>query len=288
MTEQEGEYGRVLISEINIPDLRVSAQFDEELREEFVESVARQGVLVPVLLHRVGGKLWLIDGRNRIMAARAVGLTEVPARVMPGTTAGLMLLNLATSRQKGRSNPAEEAQLIRRLREDEGMPLEQIAQSTGLSVRQVRKLHDIATLTPSVLELLGQGKLGISHCEELLALEDPDRQRETAQQAVEWRYTVEQVRARVHALLDPSSQPGPGGVQFDNRGVPARVPIPCYVCHVDLTGGVNYIYICGACQALINEFLIEYQRTAVAPAAPETSAAAHGAVGADTGQAQGA
>jgi len=248
----------VPISQIRIPQLRVSAQYDPELVEELIESIARQGILQPLQVDDVDGTLWLVDGLNRIKACQALGIHEVPCLIREGTTEGVLLKNLITARQKGKSNPAEEAKVIRSLREEGGLPLEKVAEVTGLSVAWARKLNDISYLPGSVLTLVGEGKLGVTHAMELLRLKDLDHQREVADQAVQWRYTVEQIRFRVQALLQPQAVPEPGGVQFDPRGAPSRVPIPCYVCKVDLTGTSSYLWICPECQALINEFLRAY------------------------------
>ena len=263
------------ISSILVPELRVTSQFDAELLTELEESIAKQGVLQPIQCMEFEGKIWLIDGWHRIVALERLGKTEVPAIVRPGTPRDIIMQNLVVNRQRGKSNPAEEAKLVRRLREDEGMPIETIAQLSGISVGWARKLHDISYLPAAVLDLIGSGKLGISHAMELLKLESAGLQVEVANQAVEWRYTVEQVRFRVQALLQPAAVTPPGGVQFDAGGSPSRVPIPCYVCHRDLTGNVSYLFMCGECQELVNEFLHAYHvaETAPAPAADGAPAA---------------
>ncbi len=251
--------------DIKVPDLRATAQYDAELETELEESIASQGILQPMQLEEVDGELWLVDGLHRLIAAKRLGLAEVPCLVRPGDHAGVMVKNLITSRQKGKSNPGEEAKLVRYLREEGNMPLERIAELTGLSIGWTRKLHDVAYLPDPVLNLVSLGKLGISHALELVRLEDTALQLEVASQAVEWHYTVEQIRLRVNTLLEPVQEPVPGSVQFGAQGRPSRVPIPCYVCHTDLTGNVNYIYICGDCQQLVDTFLQAYHAPQQAP-----------------------
>ena len=288
MNEIQGEHRMLDISEIQVPELRVTSQFDAELLAELEESISRQGVLQPVQVMAVDGKFWLIDGWHRIAALKRLGQTQVPALVRPGTPREVIMQNLVVNRQRGKTNPAEEAKLIRRLREDEGMPLEAIAQLTGISIGWARKLHDISYLAPTVLELIGGGKLGVTHAMELLKLPDESLQIEVAQQAVEWKYTVEQVRFRVVALMQPETLPKPGGVQFDPRGAPSQVPIPCYVCHRDLTGSVSYLWMCGDCQALINQFLQAYNTPPPAPEPEKSTAPPAVATESTTAPAQGA
>ncbi len=259
------ELREVDITSIEIPSLRVTSQFDAELLRELGESIAKQGILQPPQVAEVEGKLWLIDGLHRIQAAKNLGWTRVHGLVQPSTAREVIGQNLVVNRQRGKSNPAEEAKLIRTLREAEGLPLAQIAAMPGLSVGWTRRLHDISYLNPSVLEMVGASRLGVTHAMELLRLEDEALQLEVATQALEWRYTVEQVRLRVDVLLRPQVAPPPGGTSFGETGAPYRVPIPCCYCQRDLTGNISYRYMCGDCQTRHDAMEMAYDEAIRAP-----------------------
>lgn len=271
---QRGELRQVPLDQIQVPDLRVTSVLDESLLDELEESIASQGILQPLQVESVGDELWLVDGLHRLAVARRLGWSEVPCLVVPGDQADVLLKNLVVNRQRGKSNPAQEAKLILYLRSEGNMPLEQIAELTGLSIGWCRKLHDIASLPGPVLALVGEGRLGISHAIELLALTDATQQVETADQAVRWSYTVADVRARVQVLLQPAAQPPPGGVQFDGVGKQSRVPILCFTCRADLGVTPPYVWLCGECQSLISEMWSSYQTALAAAAAPATATVA--------------
>lgn len=279
----EGELRQLAPDAIQVPDLRVTSEVDPTTMAEMEDSIRGQGILQPLQVAEVDGVLWLIDGLHRLLVARRLGLATVPCLVRPGNVQEVLLHNLIVNRQRGRSNPAQEAKLIRQLREADGYPLEKIAELTGLSIGWTRRLHDISYLPPAVLDLVADGRLGVTHAMELLRLQNDAYQGEVAQQAVEWRYTVEQVRARVQALLNPQVTPTPGAVGFGANGAPTRIPIPCYVCHVDLTDHINYIYVCGACQALLDRIIGLGQAALQAPAAAAAPAAVEAAAGPATG-----
>ena len=247
---QRGELRQVPVAQILVPDLRVTSVLDEDLLEELGESINAQGILQPLQVELVGEEIWLVDGLHRLAVAKRLGWSEVPCLVVPGDQADVIIKNLVVNRQRGRSNPAQEARLIFYLRSEGKMPLEQIADLTGLSLGWTRKLHDIARLPGPVLDLVGAGRLGISHAMELLALEDDSAQLETAEQAVRWNYTVTDVRARVQVLMQPAAQPSPGGVQFNNEGKQSRVPILCFCCRADMGATPPYIWLCGDCQTI--------------------------------------
>lgn len=266
MNEPMNNYRMVPLASIKIPELRVTSVMDEDMMREITDSIRSQGILQPLQVEDIEGELWLIDGLHRMMAARDIGLTEVPCMVTRGTTEGVLVKNLVVNRQRGKTNPAEEAQLIRSLMENGDIPLEKIARVSGLSVGWTRKLYDLAFLPPSVLGLVAIGKLGITHALELLALKDETMQKEVAEQAVSWRYTVEQVKIRVATLLQPAFVPSPGSTQFDSRGAPSRVPILCFTCRRDMGDAPSYVFICGDCQQMTVEFYREYQALVAADA----------------------
>ena len=259
MFDGDSPYRMVPVETIMVPDLRVTSVMDPDMMTELGESIAAQGILQPLQVEEIDGQLWLVDGLHRLRVAKQLAMAEVPCIVSKGTTEGNLLKNLVVNRQRGKSNPAQEAALIRQLMEGGDMPLERIARITGLSVGWTRRLYDISHLPASVLALVADGKLGISHAIELLALRDETLQREVAQQAVEWRYTVEQVKIRVATLLQPAIELPPGSTQFDTRGAPSRIPILCYYCRGDLGDAPTYVFACGDCQQLTQALFGAYQ-----------------------------
>lgn len=260
------------LDRIVVPGLRVTSIMDDDRLQELVESIRAQGILQPLQVTRTGEELWLVDGFNRLQAARELELPEVPCLIVDGGPGEVLLHNLVVNRQRGRSNPAEEARLVRHLREEGGLPLEAISKATGISVSWARKLHDVAGLPEEVLALVGEGHLGVSHAMELLPLADPALTLQTAVQAVEWRQTVDQVRLRVQQLLRPEQPLSPGDTYFEETGQPRRLPLPCAVCQVDVVDSPDWVHVCQQCKPLVIEFGHMYRYRAEAPPPTETPA----------------
>ena len=172
MADESSPYKMLPVDSIKVPDLRVTSVLDADLLAELEESITRQGILQPLQVEQVGEELWLVDGLHRLLVAKRLGWEEIPCIISPGTQEGVLLKNLVVNRQRGKSNPAQEAKLIRYLREEGGLPLERIASITGLSVSWTRRLHAISFLPPGVLDLVGAGKLGASIALELLPLKE--------------------------------------------------------------------------------------------------------------------
>jgi len=249
--------------------MRIRSVVDDDTSGEMARSIAADGIHEPLIAEEVAGELWLVDGQHRIEVALALDLPEVPCYVHAGTAESVLVKNLVTTRQHGRSNPAQEALVIRHLREAGGLPLERIAEITGLSVGWCRRLNDIAALPPGVMDLVASGQLGVSHAMELVAIATDPAIEEIARQAAAYHYTVLDVRARVQVALQPAAAPQPGGTTFDGSGRPSRVPLLCHLCRVDLGTTPPYVWMCGDCQVLVVEMHSAYvQALAAADASP--------------------
>ncbi len=77
-------------------------KMDEEKLHTLASAILRLGFRQPVLLRRLGdGVLRIIDGHHRVRAARAAGLTEVPAGIVECTDEEARVLQLGMNRLRG-------------------------------------------------------------------------------------------------------------------------------------------------------------------------------------------
>lgn len=73
-----------LVTEDLPVDLITATLIGPEPGADLIASVAAVGILVPILVQHHGKAAYaLVDGRRRLQAARAAGLTMIPARVIP-------------------------------------------------------------------------------------------------------------------------------------------------------------------------------------------------------------
>ena len=74
-----GEQGSVALDDINPSPYQPRRQFPQEALQELADSIARQGLLQPVVVRaRAQGGYELIAGERRWRAARLAGLTTIP------------------------------------------------------------------------------------------------------------------------------------------------------------------------------------------------------------------
>lgn len=251
----------VSTAEINVPKERVTSVWDPALEEEFLESIRSKGILEPVTLMRIGGELWLIDGLHRLQAADKLRIDKVPAYIIEGSLEELLIQNIIRNRQRGKSNPAQEAEVLSLLVEKKGFPLETAAKQLGMSLEWARKLLKISRLPEQVKDQLKHGKIPVSGAVYIADLPRPEDQVAVARDAEFYGYTVEQIKRRVGQILNPDVEPEPGEITFTPEGKPARVPLTCHFCGAVLNASESYVWICQECLSLARDVIDYYRKT---------------------------
>ena len=89
--------------------------FDEKELNELAASIAKYGIIQPIVLRNIGDKYEIIAGERRFKASQLVGLTKVPAIINntdDNTSAEIALLE---NLQRKNLTPIEEAQSYKKL-----------------------------------------------------------------------------------------------------------------------------------------------------------------------------
>lgn len=148
--------------------------FDAAALDELAASIREKGVLEPVTVrpHPTGhGVYELASGHRRLRAARAAGLTELPALVRPMDDATFIEMLTVANLQREDVHPLEEgdayAEMITALRYD----VATIARKVGKSERYVYDRLKLRTLAPEVRALFFAGRLTPAHAIELSRLD---------------------------------------------------------------------------------------------------------------------
>lgn len=252
--------------EINVPRERVTSVWDPALLEEFEESVKAKGILEPVQLLKIKGELWLTDGLHRIQIAEKYKIDKVPVIIKDGSTEDLLIENIIRNRQRGKSNPAQEAEVLDFLVNKRGFPLENASRQIGCSVSWAKKLLRISGLPEETKDFIKHGRIPVTGAFFIADLPDPQSQLLVSRDAAEYNYNAHQIKARVGQLLNPDVEPDQGDFKFNSEGKPARVPIRCKYCGEALPQvGKQYIWVCGKCEELTQDLYKYYARTYQTP-----------------------
>jgi len=219
---------QIEIDKIMIPEDRVTSVLDEEILAELEESIKQHGILQPLQVAEVDGKYILIDGLHRLQIAKKLGMRTVPCIVKRMTEDQLLITNLIVNRQRGRSNPAHEALVLKKLLDEYGYDINKAAELLGMSASTADKYYRIASnCSEQVLDALGSGEVSVGCAYWLSFIEDKNKQNELLEYIRFYKYTVEQCKSAVLSLLRPEE---PTPYIITPTGEPKPRPIPVYPC----------------------------------------------------------
>lgn len=168
--------------------------FDEQALSELADSIAKHGVIQPLLVRPLpDGSYQLVAGERRWRASRMAGLTEVPVVIKELSDDEAMALALIENLQREDLNAVEEAQGIKSLMDTLGLTQEEVAERVGKSRPAIANALRLLKLPDSVLEMVSQGTLSAGHARALLAFEDDEELVEVAKLIIEKGLTVRDV-----------------------------------------------------------------------------------------------
>jgi len=226
--EQKQEVVQLEIDKILVPEERVTSVYDEELEAELEASIRQHGILQPLQIAEVDGQYILIDGLHRLRVAKKLGMKTVPAIVKSMTEDQLLVTNLIMNRQRGRSNPAQEALILKKLVDEYNYDFNKAAEMLGMSQATADKYYKIASnCSEKVLDMMGRGMVSVGCAYWLSYLEDKSKQDELLEYIIKWGYTVEQCKSAVMSLVTPQAETP---YIIMPSGEPKPRPIPVYPC----------------------------------------------------------
>ena len=147
--------------------------FDEAALDELAASIARRGVIQPVIVRPLSpGRYQLVAGERRWRAAQRARLHEIPALVRQLDDADVGALALIENLQREDLNPIEEAAAYQRLNENDGLSQADIARMVDKSRSHVANLMRLLALPPEVQAMLQDGRLQMGHARALINAPD--------------------------------------------------------------------------------------------------------------------
>lgn len=183
-------------------------QFDKDRLQDLAASIARHGLIQPVIVrHLPNGDYQIIAGERRWRAARIAGLSEIPVRVLEADDRSVAELALVENLQREDLNPMEEARGYQKLISDYSLTQEEAAAGVGKSRSAVTNALRLLNLSAPVADLVERGALSAGHARALLAVEDPVLQLSAAKQVLEKSLSVRKAEQLAAKLAKQSSAP---------------------------------------------------------------------------------
>jgi len=176
---------------INVPAERVRATFTKEKHDELFSSMKNFGFTVPILITpKPGGMYDLIDGEHRILVAKELGITKVPAVIVEGDVKKVTLLNALANTARGSQNPMDVARALARCR-DVGATADEMAAAYGHTREWVTFYLNLCELPDVYQAALHDEVLHVGHVRECLRLWNPEEIDACLGTAIQLRWKVE-------------------------------------------------------------------------------------------------
>jgi len=166
--------------------------FDHEALVELEQSIRELGVLVPILVRSNGERYELIAGERRLRAAKAAGLTTIPALVRDVDDRESLEVAIVENLQRENLDPIEEAMGFAHLLKEYRFTQEHLATRLGRSRPAIANALRLLDLPDSVKARLQKGELTAGHARALLAL-PPELRATFADRVVQQGLSVREV-----------------------------------------------------------------------------------------------
>jgi ParB family chromosome partitioning protein len=205
--------------------LQPRVSFGDSPLDDLVESIRQHGIIQPLIVRPVDGKLELIAGERRWRASGKLGLATVPVIEREASDRDVLEMALIENLQREDLNPIEEAAGYVRLAREFAMKQEEIAARVGKSRASVANAMRLLDLHGDIQQFLAQGRLTVGHAKAILAIKKPDSQLLAADQVIRRQLTVRATEKLAQQFLDGSDgdKQGDGKKPAAPREVDAQI-----------------------------------------------------------------
>lgn len=155
--------------------------FDEAALGELADSIAKHGVIQPLLVRPIkDGGYQLVAGERRWRASRMAGLTEVPVVIKELNDSETVELAMVENLQREDLNPLEEALGYKYMMEKLSITQDEAAQKVGKSRPAVANALRLLKLPAELQTMVENKQLSPGHARALLAFENEAQMLEVA------------------------------------------------------------------------------------------------------------
>lgn len=181
--------------------------FNKEELEELSASIAKDGLLQPILVRPVGASRYqIIAGERRWQACRLAGLATVPVRVKEADDDQTLELALVENLQRSDLNPIEEAYGYRRMMERQGMTQAEVAQAMSKGRSTIANALRLLELPEEAQQLLFEEKITAGHARAILSIPSKEGRDKLTKKLLEGKLSVREAEAIARLLSGKLSE----------------------------------------------------------------------------------
>ena len=199
-------------------------QFDAERLQDLGASIARHGLIQPVIVRRLpNGDYQIIAGERRWRASQIAGKTTIPAYIKEDVSdKSVMEMALVENIQREDLNPIEVALAYQKMIEQYDMTQDRLSERVGKSRPAIANSLRLLKL-PAPIQLALQGKqITMGHARALLSVEDPKNQIKLFNECITHGYSVHKVEELAKRLSEGVAVNTKDGKKITPKG--AKLP----------------------------------------------------------------
>ncbi len=220
-SETEEDYGKSLLFEEEPPvrgkgegvtEIEISSifanpnqprkAFEPTALQELADSIAKHGVIMPIIVNKSGDRYMIIAGERRFRASKLAGLDKVPVIVKNYSDRQIKEISLIENLQREDLNPIEAATAMQSLMTDYGLTQEELAERIGKSRSAIANTLRLLNLSQEVVRMVVNGTLSAGHARAMISLPESE-QFKLAERTVKEGLSVREVEKSVKDYFDP-------------------------------------------------------------------------------------
>ena len=177
--------------------------FEESALMELADSIAKHGVIMPIVVNKEpNGKYRIIAGERRYRASKLAGKETIPVVIKQYSEREVKEISLIENLQREDLNPIEAAFAMKQLMDDYALTQEELSDRIGKSRSAIANTLRLLTLSAEVMDMVARGDLSAGHARALVVL-PKEKQLKIALDAVRGGYSVRDIERAVKLALNP-------------------------------------------------------------------------------------
>ena len=149
--------------------------FDEGALQELTDSIAKRGIIQPIIVRPHGGGFQIIAGERRWRAAQRAQMHRIPAIVRDFNEQETLEIALIENIQREDLNPIEEAEAYRKLIAEFHHSQEALGRIVGKSRSHVANLMRLLELPKTVQQQVMESRISMGHARALIGVPDCEK-----------------------------------------------------------------------------------------------------------------
>jgi ParB family chromosome partitioning protein len=199
-----------IIEDIDLSRIKRAPYFSRNMSNvtstELANSIKEKGLLQPILVRIKESFFEIVSGNRRYQACKSLGWRKIICHVLELDEKEAFEISLIENIQRKRLDPKEEAEAFKSYIMDHGWGgISHLSAKIGKSVSYVQRRVRLLDLAPDVLNSISNSSISTTIAEELLSIDDKDKQSQLTQLVSKNRLSSRKVRELVKDLKENSA-----------------------------------------------------------------------------------